>query len=189
MTKSSLLIMGAEQQMADMAQKNEAWRWLASNCYEVYTPYALHGMPIHRSNIRSDGLTILSMDYSNRLPKPMQKLQAVQRLIVFGAQHDAEKYATDQNQLCYADPHFCHEMVEKRLLFVPIPPCMVGKTLAETPELSEAGIITLSINMQIEHPAEMCKRRFDANDTLICVFDESSNRLTESALLIWRSLL
>jgi len=188
-TQSTQFIMGTEQQMAEMARKNEIWRWLASNCYEVSTPSALHGVRIHRSNMRSDGLNILSMDYSNRQPKSTQKLQAFTRMIVFAAQHDAQKYAKGQNQLCFADPHFCHEMVTKRLLFVPIPPCMVGRTLAETPELSEAGIMTLSINMQMQHPAEMCKRRFDANDTLICLFDESSNGQTESALLIWRMLL
>ena len=92
--------------MAEMARKNEIWRWLASNCYEVSTPSALHGVRIHRSNMRSDGLNILSMDYSNRQPKSTQKLQAFTRMIVFAAQHDAQKYAKGQNQLCFADPHF-----------------------------------------------------------------------------------
>merc|ERR1712087_799816 len=184
-------LLGAEQQMAETVQKNEIWRWLASNCYDIATPPGLHGVRIYRSNMRSDGLNILSMDYSNRQPKPTQKLQAFKRMIVFAAQNDAEKYTNDQSQLCLADPLFCQEMVEKRMLFVPIPPCMVGKTLAETPELSEAGIITLSINLQMQHPAAMCKRRFRADDTLICLFNanESSNGLTESALLFWRMLL
>ena len=64
-------------------------------------------------------------------------------------------------------------MVNKRMIFVPVPPCMVGSTLAKTPQLSLAGINTLSLNMQVQHPAVMGNQRLVANDTLICLFGDS----------------
>merc|ERR1719491_2763664 len=37
-------------------QIDQMSRWLASNCFEVPTPSALHGVPINRSPMRRDGL-------------------------------------------------------------------------------------------------------------------------------------
>jgi len=167
----------------------QIWRWLASNCFEVGVPSALHGVHINRSPMRRDGLNILSMGYSTKHPDPTESLERDKLMVVFGAQSDVAKYGSAERRLCFADPAFCREMVNKRLIFVPIPPCMVGRTLAETPQLSLAGINTLSINLQTQHPADMCKRRFTANDTLICLFDDSANGQTEGALLLWRLLL
>lgn len=176
---------GMEQQISQVQGMDQIWRWLAANCFEVCTPSTLHGVPINRSPTRRDGLNILSMDYSTKHPDPTQTLQGNKLMVVFGDKGDAQKYGSQR--LCFADPRFCREMVNKRMIFVPIPPCMVGKTLAETPQLSEAGINTLSINMQMQHPAAMCRRRFLANDTLICLFDDLLQ--AQSALLLWRLLL
>jgi len=162
-------------------------RWFLSNCYEVPTPAALDGVHINRAPIRRDGLNILSMDYSNKHPNPMQTLKASKRMVVFGTQNDAQKYARP-NKLTLANRSFCADMANKRMIFVPVPPCMVGKTLNDTPQLSAAGINTLSINMDMQRPAELCKRRFAANDTLICLFT-SCVRQTEGALLLWRTRL
>jgi len=154
-------------------------RWLAANCFEVSTPSALHGVPINRSSMRRDGLNIVSMDYSNKHPDPTQTLHRNEPMIVFGAQNAAQQFGAGTGQHAQqapatpADPAFVREMASKRMAFVPVPPCMVGSTLAETPQLSQAGINMLSVNMRVQHPATLCQRRFVANDTLVCLFDDS----------------
>jgi len=167
-------------------QIDQISRWLASNTFEVPTPSSLHGVPINRSQMRNGGLNILSTGYSTKHPDPAQALQRNEPMIVFGSQRDAQKFGAPQNQgqgqqqmrapvppPQRADPAFCREMVNKRMLFVPVPPCLVGSTLAETPQLSQAGINALSVNMRVQQPSVMAQRRFVVGDTLICLFDDS----------------
>jgi len=145
-------------------------------------------VPINRSQMRNGGLNILSTGYSTKHPDPAQALQRNEPMIVFGSQRDAQKFGAPQNQgqgqgqqqmrapvppPQRADPAFCREMVNKRMLFVPVPPCLVGSTLAETPQLSQAGINALSVNMRVQQPSVMAQRRFVVGDTLICLFDDS----------------
>jgi len=171
---SGIPSVGSVPAMPTQAQQiDQISRWLASNCFEVPTPQSLHGVPINRSPMRRNGLNILSTGYSTKHPDPAQTLQRNEPMIVFGAQRDAQKYGPQQMPAQAADPAFCREMVNKRMLFVPVPPCLVGSTLAETPQLSQAGINALSVNMRVQQPAVMAKRRFVVGDTLICLFDDS----------------
>ena len=48
-------------------QIDQISRWLASNTFEVPTPSSLHGVPINRSQMRRDGLNILSPNYTNNV--------------------------------------------------------------------------------------------------------------------------
>jgi len=160
-------------QATQQQQIDQISRWLASNCFVVPTPSKMHGVPLNRSQVRNDGLNVLSMDYSNKHPDPAQTMHRNEPMIVFGAQRDAQKYGPQRMPATAADPAFVQQMVNKRMIFVPVPPCMVGSTLAETPQLSQAGINALSVNMRVQHPAAMAKRRFVANDTMICLFDDS----------------
>lgn len=154
-------------------QIDQMSRWLASNCFEVPTPSALHGVPINRSTMRRDGLNILSTNYSTKHPDPAQALQRNEPMIVFGTQTDAQKFGPQQMPAQAADPAFCRDMVNKRMMFVPVPQCMVGSTLAETPQLSQAGINAVSVNMRVQQPSVMAKRRFVVGDTLVCLFDNT----------------
>jgi len=154
-------------------QIDQMSRWLASNCFEVATPSALHGVPINRSPMRRDGLNILSTNYSTKHPDPAQALQRNEPMIVFGTQTDATKLGRQQMPAQAADPAFCRDMVNKRMMFVPVPQCMVGSTLAETPQLSQAGINAVSVNMRVQQPSVMAKRRFVVGDTLVCLFDNT----------------
>merc|ERR1712013_80827 len=179
-----------QQAMHQMKQQQQQamQRWLASNCFEVQTPSALHGVPINRSPMRRDGLNVLSTNYSTKHIDPAQALQRNESMIVFGTQRDAQKFGAQaqqqrpaqspspsqpQSQAMPADPAFMREMANKRMMFVPVPPCMVGSTLADTPQLSQAGINALSVNMRVLQPSVMAKRRFVVGDTLICLFDDS----------------
>jgi len=154
-------------------QIDQMSRLLASNCFVVPTPSALHGVPINRSTMRRDGLNVLSTNYSTKHPDPAQTLQRNEPMIVFGTQTDARKFGPHQMPAQAADPAFCRDMVNKRMMSFPVPQCMVGSTLAETPQLSQAGINAVSVNMRVQQPSVMAKQRFVVGDTLVCLFDST----------------
>jgi len=178
----SHLPLGSQLSLDPLVQ-NQLQQFLAQNLYVLDTPSSLSGVPIQQSSLRRDGMNIISVDYATQIPHPRQVLQKDGQLIVLGPKESAQtmQSAVSPGTLSSAAhsirfPQFCHDLTQNYIACVPTPDCLVGSTLAATPQLSNNGIHMVAVNMQIQHPATMCNTPLKEKDLLLFQFNRAQDK-------------
>jgi len=171
--------------------QNRLENFLSSKLKVVNTPSVLSGVPIYQSSLRQEGMNIISVDWATQIPKPQQVLQKDVPLIVLqanlqnqGASNGANSNSGSTGSLSSAItpihslriPQFCQDLTQNYIECVPTPQCLVGSTLASTPQLRDNGIHLVAVNFQVQHPQKMSNTPLKGDDILICQFTNAQDK-------------
>ena len=70
----------------------------------------------------------------------------------------------------------CQDLTQNYIECIPTPQCLVGSTLASTPQLRDNGIHLVAVNFQVQHPQTMSSTPLKVDDILICQFTNAQDK-------------
>eukprot|EP01083_Nonionella_stella_P022841 63135_1 len=159
------------------------YKFLVCSCSIFQTPLNLVNVSINQSLLRQNGINLISVNYSTCIPNTKQVLNRNDYLICIGVRKDIDSYlsyhnAHDRmihNENSIRFEQFCDELIKYYIVYVPLPTPLIGMTLADI-RLYEYGINVLSINLKVQHAANLTTTAFKPNDMLLCCFNRANDK-------------
>eukprot|EP01084_Bolivina_argentea_P056102 102714_1 len=169
--------------------KDILYNFFNNNCFIFQTPNNLINVSLNESQIRQNGMNLISINYSTQIPNTKQILKRNDYLITVGLKKDIKKYfnkyiSTDllsidkiiiNNKNSIRFQEFVTELIKYYIVYIPVPKHFNGKTLSQI-RLYEYGINVISINLCVQHALKMSKYVFNTNDMLLCCFNRANDK-------------